>query len=575
MVFGPRTEYLAFGLSHKGPLYYSRLPLLAALDGLALAIPDWIIQKAILLSIIPLAGLSAFYARRDHSVPARLFAGTLYAVNPFVYARVLAGHWYLLLGYALLPLAVRSSHEYLRDGGWGALRTAALWATLATVPDPHVAGLFGLAAVVLTVVNARARRSLDGFRRLGRLGAAYAAVNAYWILPAATAMSTGATQLSSYTVADLRAFSASGTIAGNVPLSVAMLWGFWRDAAVTTADLVGLPTTLALFGALLFLAVSGARSSDDSFERGLAALAVVAFFLAMGASTPVSRALWDVLFAHVPGAVGMRDTQKFVALLALSYAFLGAAGVEQLWNGLGTRAGSPRDVAGGLRETLERLPSPTARALVVGLFVLSLALPVALTLPALGGFWGQLHPVSYPDDWERANERLAADDDEFRVLFLPWHQYVAFSWTGRTVATPADAFFGPPIVRGRNLEIGGIGTQVTDPTHRRVDRLLADREAVDDFGAAVAPLGVKYVALSKEADYRAYDFLDEQDDLSVVLETDEIVLYENEAFGRAGPPEAWPRAGARVPKFALAVGVVASLCAVVALRSFRGELPGA
>jgi hypothetical protein len=439
------------------------------------------------------------------------------------------------------------------------------------IPDPHVTALFAVALVAIVLPGTTRSNVTARARRLLGFGGVFAAINAYWLLPMLVTALSGRSQLSSFTTADLVTFSASGTIGGNVPLSVGMLYGFWRGGVLVTTDLLPFVVVVALFTLLLLVVIYGAVSSNDPFVRGAVGVGVVGFFLALGASTSLTRPLWVVLFEFVPFAGAMRDTQKFSVLLVFAYAVLGAAGVDQLWSDRDSRR-----LTAGLSLRSPARPSRD-HLLAACLVVLVVTGPLVYALPIVGGFWGQVEPVQYPADWHEVNDRLAAGDDQTatatgspgRILFLPWHQYIRFSWTGRTVVTPADVFFEQPVVRGRTLEVGGIETQVSDPTHRRIDTLLDDRERVTTFGADVAPLGFEYVLLSKEADFRQYGFLDRQSDLTVVYETDEIALYRNEAYDAdAGP---WPPAGPTVPWPALLAGsVVSLLTAVVAVGSVFG-----
>lgn len=551
MTFSPTTDYLRFGLSMKGPLYYGRLPLLAVFDAVALVVPDWVVQRAALVGIVTGSGLAGYAATRRASVPARLFAGTLYAVNPFVYVRLLAGHWYFLLGYAVLPMAVVSFHRYL--AGDARLRGAVGWATLVSVFDPHAAVLLGVAWATLAGATYHHDRPDAGAfgRRLAAFGAAYAGLNAFWLLPALAAVFGGGTTLAEFSALDLAAFSASGTVAGNVPLSVAALYGFWRGGYVLPADVLGRWVVLGLFVVVLYLAVSGlVERRDDALVVGVAAAAGVGFGLAMGVSTPYTAPPFRFLYDHVFVLKGMRDTQKFAGLLALGYAVLGAAGVDAVLAELGAR----RPLTSLSRPRHGTLDRRTLASLA--LVAVLLAVPLVATITMVGGFWGQFETTDYPDGWHAADDRLADDPDEFRALVLPWHQYMAFDWTRGTVANPADLFFEVPVVRGRNVEVAGVRSHATDPTHVRVTDLLTRETPPDRFGAATAPLGVKYVVLLKEVDYRQYEFLREQADLAVALENDDLVVFENEAFDAAPPPDEWPRASPPVPWTALVAGSV-------------------
>lgn len=561
MVFAPDASHLRFALGSKGPLYYGRLPFVALLDAAALVLPEWTLQRAVLVGAVAGAGYAGYAAATvvldsgaaggdGGRFEARLFAGVLYAVNPFVYVRLLAGQWYFVLGYAVLPLAVVAFHAYVAGDRERPTRALA-WVTLVAVFDPHAAVLAALAggATLLAALPAAGRRALE---RAGRFCVLAAGVNAYWLLPAAAALLAGDSQLSTVGAADLVAYAPRGSVLGNVPLSVSMLYGFWRGGYLYPFDVVPLWAVLGCFVALLALAVYGLIDADDPLAWGLAGCAVAGGLLGVGVAVPTVAPLFRA-FATTPVGAGMREAGKFVALLALAYALLGARGVDRL------RADLEATLA-------EQGTTPDRRRAAVALFVvLVVSVPLAYTAPMVMGFSGGFQPTEYPDDWHAVDDRLDRDDGEYRVLYLPWHQYVRYDWTGGIVASPAPLFFGPEVVASRDPDLG-VGSQATDPTHRRLDVLL-ESPPETELGRHVAPLGVKYVLLSRTADYERYDFLYEQSDLAVVYRGEQLVLFENRAFD-GSEPASWPPAGPGVPWRSLVGGAAVSAATVAAVGRF-------
>ncbi|WP_277554144.1 hypothetical protein [Halobaculum limi] len=559
MVFAPDASHLQFALDAKGPLYYGRLPFVALVDAVSAVVPAWVVQRVILVGIVAGAGYVGYAAAgallgktSDGTAPfvARLFAGLLFAVNPFLYVRLLAGQWFFALGYAVLPLAVVAFHAYV--AGEESRPTRALaWVTLVAVFDPHAAVLAAVGGAVLFVVEvAAAGVDTDAARetvaRAVRFCALAVGVNAYWLLPAVAAVLGGDSHLSTVDGADLAAFSPRGSVLGNVPLSVAMLYGFWREGYVYPFDVAPLWLVVCGFVFLLTLAVYGWLITDSPAATGFALVGLVAAVLGLGVAVPAVAPVYRA-FATTPVGAGMREAGKFVGLLAVAYALLGALGVRQIRADL-TRLAERRSLTADRRRLLAGL-----------LLVCVVALPVTYTAPMVAGFGGQFEATDYPDDWHAVEEQLADDDAEFRTLYLPWHQYIRYEWAGGTVAAPAPLFFGPDTVASRDPDLG-IGSQATDPTHRRIGALLAD-DPGDGFGAAVAPLGVKYVVVSQTADYERYVTLDADPALETVYRGDRLVLYENRAFD-GGDPASWPADGPAVPWSALAFGSVVSLATV-------------
>lgn len=575
MIFAPDASHVDYLLSVKGPLYYGRLPFVLLLDGLGLLLEDWLIQKLVLLSLPVLCGSSAYAACTSRSRVGRLFAGTLYAVNPFVYVRLLAGHWYFLLGYAFLPLAIVAFYRHLHPDSDGGLPRAVWWATVVSVFDPHATVLLAVAGVCVaaglfvgrTAPGVRHTRAV--VRRFGTYVVCCAAVNAYWLLPAV--VGSPDTRLATIDAADLVAFGPTATLASNVPLSVAMLYGFWRPGYLTTVAVLTPWVTYALFGVLLFLVVDGAvRHRTDALVPGLALFSLVGFTLALGTSTPVSEPVFESLVETLPILRGMRDSQKFAGLLAVAYALLGGLGVDHGWRAFSERTSALSDV---------EVTRPTSvgfgrTRLVTGLFVLLvLSVPLAYAAPMVGGLAGQLESTDYPREWNDADDYLSERSGQFRVLVLPWHQYVAFSWTSRTIANPAELFFGPSTIAGHNVEVAGIESRASDPTRRRaadaIDAFDRGRLRPGELGERLAPLGVRFVLLLHEADYERYQTLHRSETFDPVFRTERLTVLENRAFTEA-PAASWPRAGPPSPVHSLgAGGLLSVLTSVLLVRRNR------
>ena len=516
MVFTPNVDYtsLAYGLDEWYPS--ASAPFLLLMQVVSKLIPTWLIQKAILFLVFFLAGLGAHKLFPLRGVGA-YFAGLLYMINPFTYVRFLAGQWGVLAAYAMIPFAIKAFIDLLeRRRGRDAIKVALL-STLVGLVQIHGFLLLFLAFLIIFLVKVIGQRRepakiLQASKYVGISAAMFLALNLYWLVPALTATGTVVEQISRQ---DLLFFAPKSTSTFGVTFDIASMYGFWRGGYLYAKDI--LPFWWLIFVFILFLAVYGfvARYRDRRLGWvvvSMATLAVVSFLLAVGAASGLTRPPFEWAWEHVPLFRAFRDSQKFVALLCLAYAFLGGLGVTEL--------------ARGLRRQSKRLPSIGGAALVA----IALFTPLAYSF-TIFGFQGQLGTTDYPQGWYEVNEYLNQDEDDFNVLFLPWHLYMDYSWLpnrDKRLANPAWQFFDKPIIAGDNIEVPGIYSQSTNPISKYVEFLLSSKDDVENFGELLSPLNVKYVLLANEADYEWYDFLYGQAGLALALENEEIALFRNE-----------------------------------------------
>jgi len=342
------------------------------------------------------------------------------------------------------------------------------------------------------------------------LSGLYIVVNFFWLLPALTSQGG---YLESIGVADLYGFAPEDTTGMGVEFSLASMHGFWRGGYTYASDL--LPGWYLIFFVVLLLSILGflyyCRDKGMGWKViGIAAGSVVAFILALGVSSSATEESARWLFDSVPFMRGFRDSQKFVAVLVLSYSFLGGLGVDRLLSGLEKR----------------RIARSGVVAKVV-LLVIILILPLLYSFPMFWGFGGQLHTTDYPEDWYEADEYFESHPGDYTVLFLPWHMYMDFGFAGTRLANPAESFFTPNILQSADVEMGGIHSD--DPARAYVQFLIDNGDRIEDMGSYLSLLNVRYVILAKEVDYLSYSFLLNQTDLAVISNSTHLYILENKA----------------------------------------------
>ncbi|MGB8197878.1 MAG: hypothetical protein WCF25_12810 [Acidimicrobiales bacterium] len=483
------------------------------------------------------------------SLTSRISAGVLYTVNPFVFNRLFVGHIDLLIGYALLPFAVISALR-LQGPLWRyALRVSLWWAALTAI-TPHFAWIYGVVVLVVAVVAASKGALRESVERLAATIASFFIMSMYLLLPhfvTTLATSNGPSSLALYQTSGDSRFGLFGNVAG--------LYGFWRLGPGPT-----LPKNLIsgwpfLFLAIFLVAVTGAwvalrktrTSSGDDAEAieadpgrtpisdllqseptstdseppasrafmavSLLAVGIIGYLLALGSQGPTG-ALFRWCYVHVPFFAIMREPQKFLMLLAISYAvFFG-------W---------------GISHISRLMTSTKATRAAVAALVLGIALPLGYTPTMFNGLSAQIAPSHVPSSYQEANVLMG--NGAGNVLALPWHLYLSYPFTNdRVVANLTPSLFTRNVISGDNVEAGGVETQSTSLESKYLQELYARGSTLKHFGALIAPLGVKYVVLSKTVDWPAYLWLTHQSDLKMILDTSSLEVWKNLAYDRIGQP---------------------------------------
>ena len=143
------------------------------------------------------------------------------------------------------------------------------------------------------------------------------------------------------------------------------------------------------------------------------------------------------------------------------------------------------------------------------------ALPLLYCPTIFWGLAGQISPSTIPPSYHQVDSLMG--NGQGRALYLSWHLYMAYPFTGgRVVANLGPSLFRRPVISGDDVQIGNVQTQSTSPCSAYLARLLAEGHHLRDFGALVAPLGVKYVVLAKAIDWKSYSWLGHQGDLRLV-----------------------------------------------------------
>jgi hypothetical protein len=521
-----------FGTDWPGPVHFpmptvleSSVLLRVGLSALAWVVGGEATGKVLVLGVLFAAGALAYTAVPKGEFVPRAAASTLYVLNPFVYGRFHYGQLFLLGAYAIFPWAASRLRLLLCEPSKGTALIAAIAFALIGIFSPHVlliAGVLGVTAFLIHVMTAS--KKLEYLKRLApwlalTLGAT-AVASSYWLVPLVIGLGPEASLIAGTGAGDLRAYAAvpDGSL-GLVP-NLLGLYGFWAENsgrfASMKAFVPGWPVALVLL--LLMAAVGSAETFKHSsralsaWVAGLLLAGAVALILEMGISSSITAPVASWLDANFAIYRGMRDAGKWAVLLAFVYSQL---------VGLGSAA---------IIAAFRKAPDPRAgewlRGVAIGVLV---ALPLFYGNGLLFGAHGEIRPSQYPAGWYAADRVLAADTNPGRALFLPWHEYMSYSFVqnqNRVVAPPAPSFFTVPIVVSSDPEVPGV-VPPSSPDQDAVTALVRAGSS-GQWAQVLNTHRVKYVLLAKELDWTYFDFLDNQPGLTKIGEFGSIILYRND-----------------------------------------------
>lgn len=433
---------------------------------------------------ITVAFVGAWRLASGTPVACRLGAGLLYAWSPFALTRLGVGHWMLLATIAVLPWALPT---LLRPGA--DLARTFLWAAALGVTGVN-GGLYGAVLVGVGLVADRGRGA-------ARVIAVFLLAQLPWLVPGAIVLVTAPDLL------DPAPFATRLGPWG--PLRLVVGGGFWRQSnQVGNVDGTG-PLLLAI--GLLGLAVVGSRRQPIWWRRHAAVAGMVGVTVAMASGVPALAGPFSAI-ATTPLGGALRDGQRMLGLFLVWLAPSAAFGALEVARG--ARAWSV--------PWLRLLPAGAA---------------VVLAAPALWGVGGALAPVQFPSGWFEARRMVTGAPGT--LLALPWHQYLDVGFADdRRIFNPVPDFFGGDVVWSSDPELGVPSQEQADPRElhvAKVDRELRSGAARSD---ELAQLGVRWVVLLHEADWRSYeDALIGDRGLERVVATPALDLYR--VVGWKGP----------------------------------------
>ncbi|MFC7488919.1 hypothetical protein ACOCJ7_06475 [Knoellia sp. CPCC 206453] len=374
--------------------------------------------------------------------------------NPFVSERLVVGQWTVLLGYAVLPWAVRAALRVVDGSGRrGALVLALCVAGVGGVNTVALAAS-AMFAVLLAGIGRAPRRSCGS---LVLTTAVAVGVSAGWVLPAwGAGVSVDPGSVDAFApVADTPLGLWGSFVSGG---------GFWNTASHPAQRSLLLIAVLAAMLAAVAIVAFVLEVLRARQWRVLVPIVGGALVVALSAM-PMTRDLWTWMVTQIPGGGVLRDSQKFLALWVIALAVGAGLIIERL------------------RPMCASVAGPAAAG-VIGLVIL-------LSPQLLWGVGGRLDAEPVPEGYREAAARLSAQPAG-EVGLLPWQQYRRYDWNGDRVSlTLAPRIIDHRVLFDDSLRLRGGTVAGENP---RAAAVSAELERGGSPVDALASAGVRYIA---------------------------------------------------------------------------------
>lgn len=490
MIFGPKIKFL---FTPDG--FFNNLPFRVLLNFFSLVIPVWVIQKIILILLFFLVGYLAYYFL---PVPkkyyANFWAGLFYLANPFVYERFLAGQYLLLFAYALFPPLVYFLFAFFAKPNLKNSLWLVIILCLISVFSIHFLIIALLISIIYSLYHFLRQILSKNYKDFKKsllhsliIIVLLLIFISYWFIP--YLLNYNHSVLNTFDQRHWQAFATSADSHLGTALNVLALYGFWGENQNWAKYFLWAKDSYWFWLIMLFLLwglilIGFYRTQKDKSPGRFfwLLLAGLGFVFSCGVGRTWLLPINDWLFKNIWFWSGFRDSQKWSILLVLSFAYFGSFGVY------------------GILDKIQKYQPK-----LINYFLAILFLIVGLyTYPIWGGFARQLKPVWYPADWSEVNKILNQDDSEFKVLFLPWHQYLSLKFNQNLITlNPALEYFDKPIIQGENIELGQIYSQGGDQLTNQVQDILlaAMPNQQSETIEKLSQLNIKYIIVAHDLDW--------------------------------------------------------------------------
>jgi len=348
----------------------------------------------------------------DSNIQLKLSAivGSLfYAYNVWSFNRI--HHWYLWIGYSILPLffvSIFFSFKNPKDWKY-ILSSIFLWSFASTTP--HMTLFFGIILVgtflgfIFNNLNKKKKQTIQLAIPMLSIILFYSLVNMYWIYPYILASQTQVpTPNYELTEENLRLLSREGNF-----MNAFRLMAYWLNSDVERPSEQSLSYSLWLYTSFVIPAIAfSALFLKRSIKYALifSGIALIGILLAMGTQFPFDYFKVVLTIPTLSNLVWLfRDADKWSLLIAFAYSFLIGLFSYKV-----------------LSVTTKEKNNHKKRLLIAGLYLFLLTGSIFLSsYPFYKARMDPLKPVLLPTELDRLNAYLSSINAD-KIYFIPYAQ---------------------------------------------------------------------------------------------------------------------------------------------------------
>ncbi len=500
-VFGPNID-----IDWKDGWFVINIILKTLSHILSPALVEKIFFVVILLSVL-LGGRSlARYFSSDRYI---VFAISLFSLfNPFIYDRLMFGQVGVVIAFGMFLFSMSCLLRYLDTRKQKELIYFGIYSGVGILLAAQFVFFFCTIFILFLILYFKKWRTVY-YKEFGKFiflsFLICLLININWlfvnIIYQDQALDFTSSGISDY---DFLAFRTIGDSNRDVISNIFQMTGFWGKDQYRYIDLTTLEKNwgrsfMILTPLLIYGFIVGLRKKDTKWLTvGLGFIFIISIILASGISTSYFRSITHWLFEHVTIYKGLRETQKWVAVIVMVYIIFFSMGIRSILK----------------IELLNHYKKS---------FIVFFGVVIVMQAPLLlGGFWGQVKAVEYPADWYLAEETIKCNDGE-QILFLPWHMYMSHSWHNKIIASPAQAFFTCPVITSTATEFKGVYDNSNSDTSRKVEewmRYKGENKLFHDQS-----LNIVYIAIAKDADWLNYEWIQDIEGIEIIQDSETLRLY--------------------------------------------------